>query len=114
MGDVRGVCARRCRPVLGAGCARADRTRHPSHVPAGKGGSVEKLQEAIEDIKTDLGKSELPTGTISQPVVITSEQVAGFSGFTWLSPIVGPIGTAGIVLAMVIFMLLERRVCATG
>jgi hypothetical protein len=41
--------------------------------------------------------------------VITSEQVAGFSGFSWLSPIVGPLGTAGLVLAMVIFMLLERR-----
>jgi len=76
---------------------------------AGKGGSVEKLQDTIEDIKTDLGKSEVPRGTISRPVIVTSEQVAGFSGFTWLSPIVGPLGTAGLVLAMVIFMLLERR-----
>lgn len=76
---------------------------------AGKGGSVEKLQETIEDIKTDLGRSEATKGTASQPVVITSEQVKGFPGFTWLSPIVGPLGTAGLVLAMVIFMLLERR-----
>jgi predicted PurR-regulated permease PerM len=76
---------------------------------AGKGGSVEKLQETFEDIKTDLGKSEVPRGTVSRPVVVTSEQVAGFSGFTWLGPIVGPLGTAGLVLAMVIFMLLERR-----
>ena len=76
---------------------------------AGKGGSVEKLQDTIEDIKTDLGKSEVPRGTISRPVIVTSEQVAGFSGFTWLSPIVGPLGTAGLVLTMVIFMLLERR-----
>ena len=76
---------------------------------AGKGGSVEKLQETIEDIKTDLGRSEAPKGTASQPVVVTSEQVKGFPGFTWLSPIVGPVGTAGLVLAMVIFMLLERR-----
>jgi predicted PurR-regulated permease PerM len=76
---------------------------------AGKGGSVEKLQETIEDIKTDLGKSEVPRGTVSRPVVVTSEQVAGFSGFTWLGPIVGPLGTAGLVVAMVIFMLLERR-----
>jgi len=76
---------------------------------AGRGGSVEKLQETIEDIKTDLGKSEVPRGTIARPVVVTSEQVAGFSGFTWLSPLVGPLGTAGLVLAMVIFMLLERR-----
>src|SRR6185503_11150416 len=76
---------------------------------AGKGGSVEKLQDTIEDIKTDLGKSEVPKGTISRPVVVTSEQVAGFSGFSWLSPVVGPLGTAGLVLTMVIFMLLERR-----
>ena len=76
---------------------------------ASKGGSVEKLQDTIEDIKTDLGKSEVPRGTTSRPVVVTSEQAAGFSGFTWLSPIVGPFGTAGLVLAMVIFMLLERR-----
>ena len=30
-------------------------------------------------------------------------------GFTWLGPIVGPLGTAGLVVVMVIFMLLERR-----
>src|SRR5687767_13175713 len=49
---------------------------------AGRGGSVEKLQETIEDIKTNLGKSDVPRGTVSRPVVITSEQVAGFSIFT--------------------------------
>ncbi len=76
---------------------------------AGKGGSVEKLQDTIEDITTDLGKSEEPRRTISRPVVVTSEQAAGSWGFAWLSPIVGPLGTAGLVLAMVIFMLLERR-----
>ena len=75
----------------------------------GKGGSVEKLQETIEGIKTDLGQSTAPTGTASRPVVVTSELVTGFPGFSWLGPIVGPVGTAGLVLAMVIFMLLERR-----
>ena len=76
---------------------------------AGKGGSVEKLQETIEGIKTDLGQSSAPTGTPSRPVVVTSELVTGFTGFSWLGPIVGPVGTAGLVLALVIFMLLERR-----
>jgi predicted PurR-regulated permease PerM len=75
----------------------------------GKGGSVEKLQETIEDIRTGLGKPDVPHGTTSRPVVVTSEQVTGFSGFTWLGPALGPLGTAGLVLAMVIFMLLERR-----
>ena len=76
---------------------------------AGKGGSVEKLQQTIEDIKTDLGKSDVLRGPKSRPVVVSSEQVTGFSGFTWLGPIVGQLGTAGLVVAMVIFMLLERR-----
>jgi len=76
---------------------------------AGKGGSVEKLQETIEDIKTDLGQSNEPKGRASRPVVVTSEPITGFSGFSWLGPIMGPVGTAGLVLAMVIFMLLERR-----
>jgi predicted PurR-regulated permease PerM len=76
---------------------------------AGKGGSVEKLQETIQEIKTDLGQSNTPTGTTSLPVVVSSELVTGFSGFSWLGPIVGPVGTAGLVLALVIFMLLERR-----
>jgi predicted PurR-regulated permease PerM len=76
---------------------------------AGRGGSVEKLQETIEDIRTDLGRSEAPKGTILRPVVVTSAQATGFSGFTWLAPIVGQLGMAGFVLTMVIFMLLERR-----
>jgi len=76
---------------------------------AGRGGSVEKLQETIEDIRTDLGRSEAPKGTTLRPVVVTSAQATGFSGFTWLAPIVGQLGMAGFVLTMVIFMLLERR-----
>ena len=76
---------------------------------AGKGGSVEKLQETIEDIKTDIGQSERPRGRASRPVVITSEAVAGSSILSWLGPVVGPLGTAALVVAMVIFMLLERR-----
>jgi predicted PurR-regulated permease PerM len=76
---------------------------------AGKGGSVEKLQETIEDIRTDLGKSDVRTGTRSQPVVVTSAPVSGFSSFTWFGPILGPLGTASLVLVLVVFMLLERR-----
>ena len=76
---------------------------------AGKGGSVEKLQETIEDIKTDLGQSDPAGGKGPARTVVTAAPVEGLSGFGWLGPIVGPLGTAGLVLAMVIFMLLERR-----
>jgi predicted PurR-regulated permease PerM len=76
---------------------------------AGKGGSVEKLQETIEVIKTDIGgESAQPRGSRSRPVVVTSE-TAVVSSFAWLGPIVGPLGTAAVVVGMLIFMLLERR-----
>ena len=74
---------------------------------AGKGGTVEKLQETIEEIKTDLGKTEVPKGKPAPPpVVVTSERV---SGFGWLEPIMAPLGTASLVIVLVIFILLERR-----
>jgi len=75
---------------------------------ASRGGAVEKLQETLEGIKTDLG-TEAPKGTVSRPVVVTSNPATGFSAFAWLGPVVGPLSTAGLVAAMVVFMLLERR-----
>ena len=76
---------------------------------AGKGGTVEQLQDTIEDLKGDLGASTPPSGTASRPVVTAPETAAGFSGFGWLGPLVGPLGTAGLVIALTMFMLLERR-----
>lgn len=76
---------------------------------AGRGSGVETLQETLEGIKTDLEMSEAPKGTVSRPLVVTSNQVTGFLGFAWLGPVVGPLTTAGLVAVMVIFMLLERR-----
>ena len=76
---------------------------------AGRGSAVEKLQQMLEGIKADLETSEAPKGTVSRPLVVTSNQVTGFLGFAWLGPVVGPLSTAGLVAAMVIFMLLERR-----
>jgi predicted PurR-regulated permease PerM len=75
---------------------------------ASRGGAVEKLQETLEGIQTDLGTAA-PKGTVSRPVVVTSSSATGFSAFAWLGPVVGPLSTAGLVAAMVIFMLLERR-----
>ena len=76
---------------------------------AGRGGSVEKLQDTIEDIKTNLEQAGPEDRAASRPVVVAAAQVEGLSAFSWLGPIVGPLGTAGLVIAMAIFMLLERR-----
>ena len=44
---------------------------------AGKGGSVEKLQETIEDIKTDLGNPTAAREPSPRPVVVSPEQASG-------------------------------------
>ena len=75
---------------------------------AGKGGTVEKLQETLEGIKTDLD-ADAPKLPAARAVVVTPDQSGWMSGFAWLGPLVGPLGKAGLVAAMVIFMLLERR-----
>lgn len=76
---------------------------------AGRGSGVEKLQETFEGIKTDMETSDAPKGAVPRPLVVTSNQVTGFLGFAWLGPVVGPLTTAALVAAMVIFMLLQRR-----
>jgi predicted PurR-regulated permease PerM len=77
---------------------------------ASRGGTLEKMQEAVKDIQTELGSEQAaPRGTIAEPLVVTSSPAPEESGFAWLSPLLEPLGTAGLVVALVIFMLLERR-----
>ena len=71
---------------------------------ASKGGTVEKLQETLEGIKADMG-----TAAPSPVMLASGPATTGFSSFAWLGPVVGPLGTAGFVAALVIFMLFERR-----
>ena len=76
---------------------------------AGKGGSVEKLQETLEGIKTELGKEDAPQRGAPQRVLVAATPDTGGPGFAWLGPIMAPLGTAALVIVLVIFMLLERR-----
>ena len=46
---------------------------------AGKGGTVEKLQETIEDIKTDLGKPMRRADRAPQPVIVAADTGVGLS-----------------------------------
>ena len=75
---------------------------------AGKDSAVEKLQDTLEEIKTELGDEGAPRRP-SQSVVVTPEQTSWLSGFGWLGPLVAPLGKASLIAAMVIFMLIERR-----
>jgi predicted PurR-regulated permease PerM len=76
---------------------------------AGKGGSVEKIQETIQDIQTEIAQSTAPRGSEGKPLVVQPQQVTSLWGFpSWLGPFIAPLSTAGFVLVLVVFMLLER------
>jgi predicted PurR-regulated permease PerM len=73
------------------------------------GGSVQKLERTIEQLKGDLGTPSPPAGTVAKPVVVSTEQVAAVSAIAWLGPVLEPLGTAAFVITLVLFMLLERE-----
>jgi predicted PurR-regulated permease PerM len=75
---------------------------------AGEESSVKKLQATIEDILVDL-KSEQPRGRAPQPVVVQNNADGEVLALRWFRSLAGPLGTAGLVLTLLIFMLLERR-----
>jgi predicted PurR-regulated permease PerM len=77
---------------------------------AGKDSSVEKIQETIEDIRNEIEKPETPRGSDQRPIVVESAQVVALWDFpSWLGPLVAPLSTAGLVVVLVLFMLLERE-----
>jgi predicted PurR-regulated permease PerM len=77
---------------------------------AGKGGSVERLQETLNEIQTEMAKTEQPGGRVAATVAMASAPVNTLWRFpAWLGPLMGPLATAGLVIVMVIFMLLERH-----
>ncbi|HEX6211067.1 MAG TPA: AI-2E family transporter [Methylomirabilota bacterium] len=76
---------------------------------ASRGSSVEKVQETLEEIQEEI-ESDGPRGTAARPVIVESAPVAGPWGFpAWLTPLFEPLATAGLVIALVMFMLLERQ-----
>src|SRR6185295_9457368 len=77
----------------------------------GNGGSVEKLEATVQDIKTQLagpGIAANPAPPAPQTPAV-SDAVPCVFNLGWIGPVVGPLGTAGFVMTMLIFMLLERR-----
>jgi predicted PurR-regulated permease PerM len=73
------------------------------------GGSVEKLERTLNQIKGEIGTQQPMRGTTTQPVVVAQEPIAGFSAIGWLGPIIEPLSTAAFVVTLVLFMLLDRE-----
>jgi len=75
----------------------------------GKGGSVETLQDTVHNIASEMGSGE-QRGTTAKPVVVEASPVAGLWGLpTAMGPWLEPLTTAALVMALVVFMLLERQ-----
>jgi predicted PurR-regulated permease PerM len=74
-------------------------------------GTVEKLQKTVDDIKAQMaGPDEEPAGTPERPVVVSPEPVGDLWGMpSWIGSVLEPLATAGLVLVLLIFILLERE-----
>jgi predicted PurR-regulated permease PerM len=77
---------------------------------ASRGGSVEQVQETVNEIQKQIAGPEAPSGNAREPVIVQSQQVSSLTDLpSWLGPAVGPLSAAGFVITLVIFMLLERE-----
>ena len=77
---------------------------------AGAGGSVEKVQDTLNEIQNELTQDKAAEARAPQPVVVSPPDPTGmWAVYAWLSPIVERLATAGLVIVLVIFMLLERQ-----
>jgi predicted PurR-regulated permease PerM len=77
---------------------------------ASRGGSVQQVEETVKEIQKQIEGPETPAGNAGQPVIVQSQRVTSLTDFpSWLGPALGPLSAAAFVIALVIFMLLERE-----
>ena len=63
---------------------------------ARRGGSVERLQSTLDEIKKDIGVDDGPRGTVTQPVVVSGQPLSGFSALQLDGPVRGACRDRGI------------------
>jgi predicted PurR-regulated permease PerM len=73
---------------------------------ASKGGSMEKVQKAVEDVVGEIEKTDMPSAARQKPVAVVLEPP---SILVHLPSVFQALGSAGVLTVLVIFMLLERR-----
>lgn len=82
-----------------------------------RGGAFDKVSETVEDLKKDLpgaaadlkSKGKTAKGEPVAVEVVATPESSVWSDFTSvLAPVLGPLGTAGLVLLLATFMLLKR------
>jgi predicted PurR-regulated permease PerM len=77
---------------------------------AGKGGPIEKAQSTVKEVIGELQKDDDPKTRKPTPVVVEGQAPTGFAGLKQtLGGLAAVLGTAGLVVVLVIFMLYERQ-----
>ena len=75
----------------------------------GRGSAVERLQRTMDDIKEEVVGPQPAPGSPEKPIVVSPERLEDTWGLrAWVGPLLAPLATAGLVVVLVIFMLLER------
>ncbi len=77
---------------------------------AQNGGSVQKFQRTLDEIKQDLARAQGERAAAEpRPVVVVPTKDSSWWGMpAMVAPLLDPLATAGLVIALTIFMLLER------
>jgi predicted PurR-regulated permease PerM len=74
-----------------------------------EGGVLDKLRNATENIAIELGMAQPPPGPGAAPAVVSTEPAPGEANLEAAQELLERLATAGLVIALVIFMLLERE-----
>lgn len=76
---------------------------------AGTGSSVQKVQQTLTAIQTEIADSAPPPASV-HPVPMPAYVGSSLGSLSvWIGAVVAPLATAGLVIVLVIFMLLERE-----
>jgi predicted PurR-regulated permease PerM len=77
---------------------------------AGRGGTIERAQSTVKEVIGELQKDDQPAARKPAPVVIEEPAATGLAGIReTLGDMAELLATAGLVVVLVIFMLLERQ-----
>ena len=75
----------------------------------GRGGSLEKVKETVQDVAQEIQKDERGRVPAKAPVPVPAEQAAPLFTLATLGGIVEKLAMLGFVMVLVIFMLIERQ-----
>ena len=75
----------------------------------GRGGSLEKVKETVQDVAQEIQKDERGRVPAKAPVSVPAEQAAPLFTLATLGGIIEKLAMLGFVMVLVIFMLIERQ-----